>query len=299
MTAMKRRRDRIGEINLPRTLKPLAFFPSDPTVQLSANGFDRATRTPDGEAIISVVWSNGYADTTATGPGADYLLDNVPALLGLDDDVESFRPTDPVVARLWRQFPGLRVCASHTLWHDVAWLIPGQRVTTADAARQWACIARGFGEPTGVGSLRFPPTAETIAELAYHELHRCGLERKRASALIAAARRGPRFERDTHLAPAQVRRRLETIPGIGPWMSTNVVTMTCGAADEVVLGDYGQPSYVTWALAGERVGNDERMLELLEPFRPHRWRVVRLIMSAGISPPRHGPRLRNPRIERL
>jgi hypothetical protein len=32
------------------------------------------------------------------------------------------------------------------------------------------------------------------------------------------------------------------------------------------------------------------MLELLEPFRPHRARVIRLIQSAGIAAPKYGPR---------
>jgi len=294
------RSDRIGDIDLMRTLKPLAFFASDPTVVLAPGLFERATQTPEGAGVIRVEWTGDTAESTASGPGAEYLLDHVRDLLGLSDDVTSFQPEHPVVAKMWHQFNGLRVCASHTLWHDLAWLVPGQRVATVDAARQWAKLVRAYGHVVpGRAELHVPPAAERIAQLAYHELHSCELERKRATALIAAARQAPRFERGTTDAPDLVRRRLETIPGIGPWMSTNVVTMTCGAADEVVLGDYGQPSYVSWALAGERRGDDERMLELLEPFRPHRWRVIRLIMSAGIAPPRHGPRRRNPRIDRL
>jgi hypothetical protein len=33
------------------------------------------------------------------------------------------------------------------------------------------------------------------------------------------------------------------------------------------------------------------MLELLEPYRGHRARVLRLLLAAGIAPPRRGPRL--------
>jgi len=36
------------------------------------------------------------------------------------------------------------------------------------------------------------------------------------------------------------------------------------------------------------------MLELLEPWRGHRQRVVRLIEAAGIGYERHGPRLTIP-----
>ena len=33
------------------------------------------------------------------------------------------------------------------------------------------------------------------------------------------------------------------------------------------------------------------MLELLEPFRPHRGRVIRLLEAAGIAAPKFGPRM--------
>jgi hypothetical protein len=33
------------------------------------------------------------------------------------------------------------------------------------------------------------------------------------------------------------------------------------------------------------------MLELLEPYRGHRGRVLRLLLVAGIEAPRYGPRL--------
>ena len=45
---------------------------------------------------------------------------------------------------------------------------------------------------------------------------------------------------------------------------------------------------VSWLLAGERRADDARMLELLEPYRPHRYRVVRLAFAAGTRPPAPG-----------
>ena len=44
------------------------------------------------------------------------------------------------------------------------------------------------------------------------------------------------------------------------------------------------PGLVCWALAGERNGTDERMLELLEPYAGQRARVVLLIERAGYPP---------------
>ena len=45
-------------------------------------------------------------------------------------------------------------------------------------------------------------------------------------------------------------------------------------------------------IADEERGDDERMLELLEPFRGHRGRVLRWILAAGRHPPRRAPRSR-------
>jgi 3-methyladenine DNA glycosylase/8-oxoguanine DNA glycosylase len=81
------------------------------------------------------------------------------------------------------------------------------------------------------------------------------------------------------------------LPGIGAWTAAQVVQVALGDADSVVIGDYNLPNLVAWNLAGEPRGSDDRMLELLEPYRGHRARVVRLIKAGGETPPRYGPRL--------
>jgi 3-methyladenine DNA glycosylase/8-oxoguanine DNA glycosylase len=68
--------------------------------------------------------------------------------------------------------------------------------------------------------------------------------------------------------------------------------LALGDADAVSVGDYHLPNAVAWALAREPRADDERMLELLAPFAPHRGRVVRLIEVGAGGAPRRGPRLR-------
>ena len=65
------------------------------------------------------------------------------------------------------------------------------------------------------------------------------------------------------------------------------------------IGDFHIPNMVCWALAGEPRGTDERMLELLEPYRGQRGRVIRLLELCGVKAPRYGPRLATRRIEGL
>jgi hypothetical protein len=63
-----------------------------------------------------------------------------------------------------------------------------------------------------------------------------------------------------------------------------------GDPDAVSVGDYHLCHQVGYALTGHRV-DDDGMLELLEPWRGHRQRVIRLIGLSGLLEPRRGPRL--------
>ena len=82
---------------------------------------------------------------------------------------------------------------------------------------------------------------------------------------------------------------LEALPGVGPWTSGYVRGSALADSDAVLVGDYNLPSSIAWALAGEERADDERMLELLEPFRGHRFRVIRLVWMSGVKRvPRRG-----------
>jgi 3-methyladenine DNA glycosylase/8-oxoguanine DNA glycosylase len=78
---------------------------------------------------------------------------------------------------------------------------------------------------------------------------------------------------------------------VGRWTAAEVAIVALGDADAVSVGDYHLPHQVAWALAGQSRGDDARMIELLEPYRGHRGRVIRLLEAGGITAPRFGPRL--------
>jgi 3-methyladenine DNA glycosylase/8-oxoguanine DNA glycosylase len=54
-----------------------------------------------------------------------------------------------------------------------------------------------------------------------------------------------------------------------------------GDPDAVPVGDLHLPREIGRALAGESRADDRRMLELLEPFRGHRFRLIRWLLAAG------------------
>src|SRR2546423_1367286 len=118
-----------------------------------------------------------------------------------------------------------------------------------------------------------------------------GGARRRAGPVRPVARHARRLEESAGMTLGDARRRLCALPGVGPWTAAEVALSALGDADAVSVGDYHLPHHVAWALAGEARGDDERMLELLEPYRGHRGRVLRLVVAGAPGPPRFGPRL--------
>ena len=141
------------------------------------------------------------------------------------------------------------------------------------------------------------PAPATLAALPYWSYHTLGVERRRADLIRAIARRASTFEAIVDMPFADAYRRLQAVPGIGPWTAAEVGVRALGDVDAVSVGDFHLPHLVAFALAGEPRATDTRMLELLEPYRGRRALVVRLLELSGVRAPRYGPRLAPRRIE--
>jgi 3-methyladenine DNA glycosylase/8-oxoguanine DNA glycosylase len=135
--------------------------------------------------------------------------------------------------------------------------------------------------------------------MPYFAFHPFGIERRRAEVIRDVCRRAASLEALAEIPPSQATRRLQAIPGIGPWTAAEVARLSFGDPDAVSIGDYHVPDVVSWALAHEPRGTDERMLELLEPYRGQRGRVQLLLEASHIAPPAYGPRSEARQIERI
>ncbi len=248
------------------------------------------TRTPDGVGTLTMTRrSIDRIEAEAWGPGAGWLLDQVPRLLGRDDDVTGFEP-DGRLGELWRRKP-FRLARTDRPWDALIGAILGQKVQTANAVKARRLLARTYGDPApGPRKGWVLPGPERVAELGYFHFHRFGVERKRAETLIRTAREMPRLHSLDGLAPEQAKHRLQQLRGIGPWTAAMVTAVTYGDPDAVPVGDFHIPHDVAWLMADEPRASDERMLELLEPYAGHRWRVIRLAKFNGKAP-RYGHRL--------
>lgn len=272
-------------------------------MRIDGGGVWRATRTPDGPATVHLSCAGGELTARAWGAGAAAALDVSPALVGALDDDRGFAPHHPVLRELHNRLAGLRIPRSGAVVEALVPTVVEQRVTTVEAKRSYRDLVVALGErapgPAGRAGLLLPPSPGRLAATPSYALHRFGLERKRADTIRRACSVAPRLEEAASMSPADARRRLCVLPGLGPWTAAQVALVALGDADAVSVGDYNFPHMVAWALVGERRGDDARMLELLEPYRGHRGRVIRLIVAAGLGPPRTVPRARLRSIARM
>ena len=273
------------------TLRPLWQGPGDPHLRLGGNVFEQATRTPLGPAALRLEWRAGEIHALAWGAGAEWVMATLPDLLGRRDDPAALRPKHEVVRRLVRTFGGARMARTGRVMEALVTAVIGQKVTGHEARRSLRHLALLLGEPApGPLGLRLPPAPDRLGTQPDWVFHRAGIERRRADVLRRAATVADRLEQLCGLAIDEGRRRMLSINGIGQWTAAETLRPALGDPDAVSIGDYHVPSLVSWLLAGEPRGDDERMLELLEPYRGQRARVVMLLELSGMWPPRYGPR---------
>jgi len=283
-------------VDLRLTLGPLRRGRLDPSMRFEPGGVWRATRTPAGPVTTHLRSrpADGTVTIRAWGPGAEWALETFPALVGAEDTEDGFDPGTGVVADLHRRLRGLRISRSGAVVEALVPSILEQKVVGLEARRSYARLVRGLGEPApgpGAASLMVPPPAKVLAATPTWTFHRAGVERKRADAIRRACSYAARLEETVDMSPEDARRRLTALPGIGPWTAAEVAIVALGDADAVSVGDYHLPNQVAWALAGEARADDARMLELLEPWRGHRGRVIRLIVMGAGAAPRYGPKM--------
>jgi 3-methyladenine DNA glycosylase/8-oxoguanine DNA glycosylase len=284
-------------LDLELTLGLLQRGSSDPTIRFGGDGVWRAAGTPAGSASLRLEVRGRQLLADAWGAGAGWMIDRTPALLGFDDDPQAFLPANRLLADLHRHHPGLRLGRTGLVFEALLPTILEQKVPGVEARASYRRLVRALGEPApGDAGLLLPPAPQRLLATPYWAAHRFGIERRRFGVIQAAAAQARRLETTAEMDPVEARRLLMTLPGIGPWSAAEVSVVAYGDRDIVSTGDYHLPHQVAWALAGEPRGSDTRMLELLEPYRGHRTRVIRLLTLAGIQAPRFGPRMRLRRI---
>jgi 3-methyladenine DNA glycosylase/8-oxoguanine DNA glycosylase len=273
------------------TLRFTRFGPGDPTSRRGDGWFVKAMRTPAGPVTLRLERPEPpIVVATALGEGAEWMLPRVPALLGLSDQPPPLTFHRPLQAAA-RRFRGLRLARVPWVLDKLAAFVLQQRVTFDDAVESYRQLMRVHGEPApGPDRVRLMPASGTMLRITDDEWRRMGVDRQRRDALRQVYRYAHRICAMVDMDSGSVRRRLLSLRGVGPWTVEMTMGFAFGNPDALPPGDYHLPDIVAWALAGEARGDDARMIELLEPYRGQRFRVIRLLRAARIDAPRFGPR---------
>ncbi|MDF2146449.1 DNA-3-methyladenine glycosylase [Knoellia sp. p5-6-4] len=256
-------------LGLPTTLGPA-------TLRLQAR--------PTDDEVVARAW----------GPGAQWVLDQVPALLGDGDDADGFVAHHPQVARARAQYAGWHVPRSGLVMHALVPAVIEQKVTGQEAFSAQRVLVRRYGQrapgPGAARGLWVAPDARAWAAIPSWEWLRASVDGARSGTAVRAAQRAGRLEEAASLGLEEAHRRLRSIPGIGVWTAAEVAQRALGDPDSVSFGDYHVAKNITWALTGEAL-DDDACAELLEPYAGHRYRVQRLLELDGAVRPRRGPRM--------
>ena len=268
----------------------------DPCWSVVSGALWRGLRTPAGEATLRLPRrpADDAVVAEAWGPGAEWALERLPVMLGADDDPSGFLPRHPRVAEAWRRHPGWRVPRTGLVLEALVPAVVEQKVTGQEAFSGWRRVVRRYGTeapgPGGALGLRVPPSPEVLRGIPSWEWLRAGVSPQRADTVARVVRVAHRMEEASDMPPAAARARLTSIAGVGVWTAAETAQRALGDPDAVSFGDYHVAANIGWALTGEPV-DDHGLVELLAPYRGHRYRVQRLLELSGAMRPRRGPRM--------
>ncbi len=285
---------------VPRVLGGLRRGPGDPTYLTDAHGTVWKTfRTPQGPTTLAVrpLAAAGEVRASAWGPGADWVLDGLPTLLGADDDPTGFLVHHETLEAPARTYGDWRVPRTRLVVESLVPAVIEQKVTGKEAFRAQRLLVREHGDvapgPGAALGLRVFPTVERMRRVPSWRWLQYGVDHSRSTTLQRALQVAGALERLVDVPPAEADRRLRTVPGIGVWTSAEVRARALGDADAVSFGDYHVAKDIGWALTGTPV-DDAELAVLLEPYAGHRLRVQVMLGMAGLRRPRRGPRMTLP-----
>jgi len=243
--------------HLEATVRVLQRRPDNPVEVWEDGRYRRVLPVAGGPALVEVA-NRGTLDDPdvrlsvlgrAPAQVADAALEAMlRRILGLDRDpipfqrmAESERALRPTALAL----RGMRPPRFAGLFETFANVVPFQQLSLAAGFAILGRLVERFGGRLEHDGRRFHafPEADTVADARLGRLRACGLSARKAEALRDLARvvaSGDLREAELSEMPnAEALRRLETLPGIGPWSAGLVLLRGLGRTDVFPSGDVG------------------------------------------------------------
>jgi 3-methyladenine DNA glycosylase/8-oxoguanine DNA glycosylase len=244
-----------------------------------ANGLLASFAVLAGEIEITIL----AADAACGESDIAWAMAAARGLAAVDDDPSELLAMvrdHALLGELARRFDA-RLTRTPTVFESFARAVIEQLVTTYEARAATRRLFAHSGELVARTELRAPPAPSAVLGVPPWKLHAMGIGSRRAMALREGARRGAALERLRAVDPELATTKLQSLPGVGPWTANLVAHSAFGWSDAVPVGDLHAPRVMTKVLTGIE-GDDAAMLAALAPFRPHRARVVELVMQAQV-----------------
>ena len=275
----------------------LATGMSDPSCDMShADRIRMALRSPSGYAVLTVEHIGDTLHGELEGDDVPWFVPQLSRLLGLSYSPPSLQGPRALQAAAVR-YQGMRLPQAPLLFPRIVQVMLQQLISYRDAAAGWRSLLRKHGQRLDDhDGLIVPPGAEQLKKLPEHDYVGCNILPQHGRRIAGVARHAKRIESTWQSEQPDRGERtcalLSKLPGIGPWTVGFLSGSSMGLADAVMPGDYSLPAQVAWFFQRATEADDELMLRLLEPFQPHRYYALLLVIKAGNGPPRRGPRTR-------
>lgn len=298
-----------------RAIASAAFAPRgagyDPLVRLRRRVV--ALRGGEDAIVIGLAWASGKVRVRVLARGAcssedvERAIAAARGISAVDDDPTEFFSMvrgHPLLGRLAGQVDP-RLASTPTIFESLTIAIIEQLVTGFEARASIRRLWRIAGEAVPGTKLVAAPSPGAVKRVPMWKMHAIGVGARRAVTLHEAAGRGEAIERLRELSGDVVIEKLQSLRGVGPWTANAVARNALAWPDAVPVGDFHSPFTVAAALGDrhdlgldDRKEADEVMLQVLEPFRPQRARVVlvleRYAPNGRRRPPRVDPHRREP-----
>ena len=250
-----------------------------------------------GRLVLAVVRSTGSTDwpeltlelrgdalTDADGQTA---AEQVDWLLGTGQELAPFyalAESDRAMAGLVRQFRGLHLPRTATLFEALTLAILGQQISAAVARAMRMLLIERFGaraEFDGVTYHAFP-RPEAILSSSPEELRTLKLTRRKAEYVygIAEAALEPEWAELYDLPDDEFVRRLTALRGVGNWTAQWALVRGLARPDALPLGDLALRRGVSRLLRDGEAVSDAEVEELAERWRPWRSYATAYLFAA-------------------
>jgi 3-methyladenine DNA glycosylase/8-oxoguanine DNA glycosylase len=176
-----------------------------------------------------------------SGGNPTHDVDWADRFLGLSADVPAF--IDGPLAELQTRFAGLRPYANGSIFEGLVTSIVGQSITVVGAAVTERKLSALFAESVEAYGRPFWPFPRTdqLAGAPPELIRQSGVTWRRAEAIVVAAQAEIAGELPTIVDaladPDYVRRRLLSLPLVGPWTAESTLLWGIGLADAHPTGD--------------------------------------------------------------